>query len=275
MKHTDEFGDRMKMYEGAEAKRKLMPLLPIVARIDGRAFHKFTKGMDRPFDEALRSCMVGTTTALVKETGACIGYTQSDEISLVLYSDNIKSQTWFDGRIQKLVSQLAAQATIHFYRLVQEKMPKYADRVPTFDARVWNVPSLTEAANALVWRELDATKNSLSMAASALYKHSELHGKAGAQLHELLYAKGVNWNDYPAYFKRGTYVQRKTECWCFPFSGAEVDNLPPKHKARINPGQEFDRSVVTELKMPPITTVVNREDVFFRGASPLTSGELK
>ena len=106
----DDFGDRMKMYEGMEAGRRFMPGLPIIARIDGRSFHNFTKGMNRPFDETFTNCMIETTVALVKETGANLGFAQSDEISLCWYVDNPKQQVWFDGRIQKMTSQLAAQA---------------------------------------------------------------------------------------------------------------------------------------------------------------------
>lgn len=107
----DDLGDRMKMYEGMEAGRRLMPLLPALARIDGRAFHSFTRGMTRPFDAAFSVCMVDTTSALVRDTGACMGYTQSDEITLAWHSRTTQSQIWFDGRVAKMTSQLAAQAT--------------------------------------------------------------------------------------------------------------------------------------------------------------------
>ena len=112
---NDDFGDRMKLYEGMEAGRRFMPLLPVLARIDGRSFHSFTRGMDRPFDAVFSNAMVDTTAALVRETGACMGYTQSDEITLAWYSDNPKTQIWFDGRIAKMTSQLGAQATLIFY----------------------------------------------------------------------------------------------------------------------------------------------------------------
>lgn len=260
----DNLGDRMKMYEQAEAGRKLMPLLPIIARIDGRSFHSFTKGMERPFDKWFSSCMIDTTVALVEETGACMGYTQSDEISLAWHVDNLKSQLWFDGRISKMTSQLAAQATLVFYRLVLERMPQYADRMPTFDARVWNVPNRTEGANAFLWREWDATKNSLSMAASSYYSHKVLQGKNSADKHELLHEAGVNWNNYPVHFKRGTYVQRvltKT-----PFSAEELASLPEKHAARKNPNLVVERNVVSVVNLPPLGTVTNREEVIFDGA---------
>jgi tRNA(His) 5'-end guanylyltransferase len=260
----DSLGDRMKLYEGMEAGRRLMPLLPALARIDGRAFHSFTSGMDRPFDAAFSACMVDTTAALVRDTGACMGYTQSDEITLAWHSRTTQIQIWFDGRVAKMTSQLAAQATLTFYRLVLERMPEYADRLPTFDARVWNVPNRAEGANVFLWREWDATKNSVSMAASAYYSHKALMGKNSAQKHDMLRANGVNWNDYPALFKRGAYVQRRTVS--VPFSDEELDRLPPKHEARTNPALVVERSVCAVVDLPPLAGVLNREAVIFDGA---------
>jgi tRNA(His) 5'-end guanylyltransferase len=257
----------MKLYESAECGRRFMPLLPILARIDGRAFHGFTRGMERPFDPGLSQAMIDTTVALVFETNACMGYTQSDEITLAWHSTDPKSQVWFDGRVHKMVSQLGAQATLCFYRLMVERMPEYAAKLPTFDARAWQVPNRTEGANAFLWREWDATKNSLSMAASSVYSDKQLHGKNGADKHEMLHAKGINWNDYPAYFKRGTYVQRRTVHK--PFSAEEMDRLPPKHEARSVPGLLVERQQITVLEMPPFASVENREAVIFEGAEPV------
>lgn len=265
----DDLGDRMKLYEGMEAGRRLMPLLPALARIDGRTFHSFTKGMERPFDAAFSGCMLDTTAALVRDTGACMGYTQSDEITLAWHASTTQSQIWFDGRVAKMTSQLAAQATLVFYRLVLERMPQYANRLPTFDARVWNVPNRAEGANVFLWREWDAAKNSVSMAASAHYSHKALLGKNSPQKHEMLHAKGVNWNDYPPLFKRGAYVQRRTVS--VPFSTEELDKLPPKHEARKNPALAVERSVCAVLDMQPLGTVTNREAVIFDGAEPLVA----
>lgn len=268
----DDLGDRMKLYEKAESGRCLMPMLPVLARIDGRAFHSFTRGMARPFDAVFSHCMIETTKTLVRDTGACMGYTQSDEITLAWHSQSMRTQIWFDGRVAKMTSQLAAQATLTFYRLVLGALPQYADRLPTFDARVWNVPNRTEGANVFLWREWDATKNSLSMAASAYYSPKELHGKNSPQKHDMLLAKGVNWNDYPLFFKRGVYVQRRTVSQ--PFSVTELKLLPLKHAARQNPSLVVERSVCKELSMPPLSTVMNREDVIFEGVEPVI-GERK
>ena len=263
---NDELGDRMKLYELAEAGRRFMPLLPILARIDGRCFSGFTRGMKRPYDPTMTLMMVDTTRFLVEETGACMGYTQSDEITLAWHSTDIKSQVWFDGRIQKMTSQLGAQATLFFYRQCSERMPAYAAKHPTFDARAWQVPNRTEGANVFLWREWDATKNSLTMAAAEYYSHAELHEKNGADKHEMLHAKGINWNDYPAEFKRGMFLQRRT--LRTPFTTEELDSLPPKHHARQNPSLTIERSRVLVLDMPPFQTVTNREAVVFEGAEP-------
>lgn len=254
------------MYEGAEAGRRFMPLIPIVARIDGRSFSSFTRGMVRPYDKTMSDMMIETTKFLVEETNANVGYTQSDEISLAWHSTDHRSQVWFDGRIMKMTSQLAAQATLIFNRLVSERYPQYYNRMASFDARVWQVPNRTEAANMFVWREWDATKNSITMAASHYYSHAELQGKNGAEKQEMLFQKGVNWNDYPAFFKRGTYLQRRTVVK--PFSAEEIEKLPEKHAVRVNPSLLVKRSQVVELSLPIITTVINREDVFFSGAEP-------
>jgi tRNA(His) 5'-end guanylyltransferase len=234
-----------------------------MARIDGRTFHSFTRGMDRPFDRRFSEAMIKTTISLVRDTGACMGYTQSDEITLAWHAENSQSQIWFDGRVTKMTSQLAAQATLAFYRLTLELMPEYADRLPTFDARVWNVPNRTEGANVFLWREWDATKNSVSMAASAFYSHKSLLGKNTPQKHEMLFQKGINWNDYPTFFKRGTYVQRRTISK--PFSAEEISQLPEKHEARRNPALIVERSICAEIEMPPLSTVANREAVIFQG----------
>ncbi len=262
----DALGDRMKMYEQAEAGRRFMPLLPIIARIDGRAFSKFTKGMDRPFDRQMSHCMLETTISLVKETGACIGYTQSDEISLAWYSPTIKSQVWFDGRIAKMTSQLGALSTLYFNKLVSDRMPAFSRRNPTFDARVWTVPTLAEGANVFIWRQLDAMKNSVSMAASEYFSHKELLGKNTNQKKQMLFDVGVNWGFYHEIFKRGLFVQRQTKC--LKFTPEEIERLPHNHEARKNPNMTYNRSFVAPVSVD-LTKVSNREGFIFKGEEPI------
>lgn len=265
----DEMGDRMKEYEGAESDRRLMHLLPVCARLDGRAFHMFCKHLDRPYDKGFHDLMLDVTLYLVRETGAHIGYTQSDEISLIFYSGDYKSQIFFDGRIMKMVSILAAMATLRFnYSKDEYLMSKTLPRQdPMFDCRVWNVPNKVEACNVLYWRELDATRNSVTMAAQSYFSDKELHGKGGSDKQEMLFTKGVNWNDYPNFFKRGQYVQRRKVVR--KFTSSELDSLPPKHAARANPDLMVERTDVVMLDMPPFGKVANKVEVVFEGAEPI------
>lgn len=259
-----DIGDRMKLYEGMETERTLMPGLPVCIRLDGRAFHTFTKGLQQPYDDRFRDLMVDTTRALVNETGASVGYTQSDEITLILWSDERDSQPYFKGRIQKINSMLASFCSVTFNRLVPKYLPEKASTMPLFDCRVWNVPSLEEAANVVLWRELDATKNSVSSAAQSMFSHKRLHGLDSSQMQELMFSeKGVNWNDYPAKFKRGVYVARQVVEK--PFTTAELDSLPPKHAGRLNPDLKVKRAVVAILDLPPLMSVANRVSVLFHG----------
>lgn len=269
---SESLGDRMKLYEAAETGRRLMPLLPAMARLDGRAFHSFVRGLSRPFDERLSRLMIETASFLVRETTATCAYTQSDEITLAWVPAGFDSRVFFDGRVQKMTSVLASLASASFNRHLPEFLPpEYEGRLPVFDCRVWNVPNPEEAANTFVWRELDASKNSVAMAARALYSHAELDGKTAAEMQELLWRKGVNWNDYPAFFKRGTYLRRKVVARAF--TADELDQLPPRHAARSNPELVVERTVVTRLDIPPLARVTNRVGVLFRGEGPQLASE--
>lgn len=265
----DELGNRMKAYELAEAGARLMPRLPICARIDGKRFSKFTEGLPRPYDVRLSKLMVETTKYLVDETVARIGYTQSDEISLVWFDEDPKAQRFLDGRVQKLTSILASMTTAFFNKHLPAAIPERADALALFDCRVWAVPTKDEAANVLLWRELDATKNSVSMATRAHYPHAEVVDQNNAAMHELLFKKGVNWNDYPPFFKRGTFVRRQPLERAF--TAAELDALPPKHAARNDPDLVVTRSVLVEVDMPPFAKVLNRVGVIFDGEAPRTA----
>lgn len=267
----DDLGDRMKGYEMAEAGRRLMPLLPVLARLDGRAFHNFTRGLERPYDPRMSQMMVETALWLAQESNAVLAYTQSDEITLAWHVEEPTGQIFFDGRIQKMTSVLAGMASAYFNRLVQQHLPERARLLPVFDCRVWNVPSREEAANAFLWRERDAAKNSISMAARACFSHKELDGKSSSEMQEMLWQKGINWNDYPPFFKRGTFVQRRIVRR--PFTAQELDSLPPLHEARRNPDLIVERSQYQALEMPPLGKVTNRVAVIFDGAEPTTGGK--
>lgn len=265
---SDALGDRMKSYEAYETARRFLPLQPVYTRIDGRSFSAFTKGMGRPYDPRLTRAMIDTTKGLVEKTHARIGYTQSDEISLVWYSDTVESGYFFDGKIMKMTSVLASLATAIFTASANDHgLGMFMGRLPHFDCRVIQIPTQTEAANMFLWRELDATKNAISMAARAYYSHKELDHKNGPEMQEMLFAKGINFNDYPAAFKRGTFVRRITRER--PFTSEELARIPDAHRPPT--GQMVARSEIVELEMPKFSTVTNREAVIFDGADPDTS----
>lgn len=263
----DDFGDRMKGYEGAEAMRKLMPLLPIMVRLDGRAFHTFTRGMARPYDHEFHGLMCETTMHLVKETNAVLGYTQSDEISLVILPQG-KAEPYFGGRIQKICSILAASCSVKFNWELSRVYPDLGDKFPIFDARVWNVPTLQEAANTILWREQDAAKNSISSAANAYFSHKSLHGLDSKQKQEKLFQeKGINWNDYPDGCKHGYFIKRVVTSK--PFTTEELASLPPKHEAHKNPNLIITRSKYSLVEMPKLSSIQNLPDVLFGDAEPV------
>lgn len=152
--------------------------------------------------------------------------------------------------------------------LVPVVLPEKAGSPALFDCRVWTTPTLDEAANVFLWRERDATKNSISMAARCYYSHKELLNKSGSEMQEMLFQKGVNWNDYPDFFKRGTFVQRRTRCSVL--TPSELEALPPLHDARKSPDLMVMRSEVCVIEMPPFNKVKNRVAVLFDGTDPVS-----
>lgn len=267
---NDDLGNRMKQYESKEDSI-LIQGLPIVIRLDGRAFHSFTHGLKRPFDDDFRSLMVETTRKLVEETNAVVGYTQSDEISLILLPE---TQQYFGGRVNKINSLLGAFASVWFNHFYQENWFKFPNvpgnvlRKAYFDCRCFNVPTLNEAANHMLWREIDATKNSISAAAQAYFSPTQLDKLNSKQKQELLFQeKQINWNDYPTMHKKGVYLSRQRVK--HKFSLEEIEKLPPMHNARKNPDMEFERVEIKELEIPPINSIANKSDVLFYGKEPV------
>ena len=257
----------MKAYEAREADRRFLPMAPVYARIDGRNFSAFTRGMERPYDIAMTEAMIRTTEALVEETHARIGYTQSDEISLVWLAERSDSSIFFDHRVAKMTSVLASYATASFMIALQSEMPDRINKMPHFDCRAFQVPTRSEAANVFLWREQDATKNAVSMAARSVYSHNALDHKSGPEMQEMLFAKGINFNDYPAFFKRGTFVRREP-VWR-EFTADELHAIPEAH--RPAPDAKVQRSEIRRLDMPRFGSVTNREAVIFDGADPEVS----
>ena len=221
----DALGKRMK--EQYEHRTKI--LLPrrtyTLIRLDGKAFHTFTRGFERPFDTELIDMMDQTAITLCNEIqGVKCAFVQSDEISLLLTDfDKITSEGFFNGTIQKMVSVSASIATrafnaCHWGRtFLNEKDDKKrgCDIAAlacncligaAFDSRVFTIPDPNEVENYFIWRQQDATKNSIQMVAQSLYSHAELHGKNGSEQQDMIHAKGQNWNDYPVGQKRGRAV---------------------------------------------------------------------
>jgi tRNA(His) guanylyltransferase len=259
LKDTDDFGNRMKAYEAVETASKLDPMLPIYARIDGRAFSTFTRGMERPFDDRMTNAMIETTKHLVHETHARIGYTQSDEISLVWLADRPESDVFFSGKIQKMVSVLASMAAAKFATVTPRE---FAARLPHFDARVFQLPSKEEAANAFLWRAMDARKNAISMVAQSRFSHKALFGKGQKAMLAMLAEVGVDFEALPASFRRGSFVRR--EAAERMLTADELSRIPEEHW----PHGPVLRSDMRVLDMPAFNTVANRVAVIFDGADP-------
>jgi tRNA(His) guanylyltransferase len=258
----DQLGDRMKSYEAIETGRKFDSTLPVYARIDGRGFNKFTKNMNRPFDERMTRTMVDTTKYLVDKTHAAIGYVQSDEISLAWNGTSEGTKLFFDGKIQKTCSVLASMAAARFALAYHFEFHEWSYDMPHFDCRVFQMPSQTEVANMFLWREFDAQKNSISMLARHHFSHKDLQGKSGDEMIVMMAGKGVDMSNLPVSFRRGSWVQRVTgEKF---LTKAEYDKIPEKHRVGIDLTTPVMRSWVKVLDMPPFVTVANREDVIFR-----------
>lgn len=261
----DSLGDRIKRYEDAETGRAFLPGLPVIARLDGRCFSSFTAGMDRPYDLLMQRAMLETTKHLVAQAHPRIAYTQSDEISLVWESTETGG-IFFEGKVFKMTSVLAGMATARFMAYaLQAWTEKTFKALPAFDCRVFQVPTREEAANALLWRERDATKNAITMAAQVYYSPRELYQKSGAEKQEMLFAQGVNFNDYPSAFKRGTFVRRVTAPR--ELTAEELARIPEDRR----PTGPVLRSSILPLEVPPFGTVTNRVDFVFEGADPLTA----
>ena len=224
---------RMKEFYENVPKTNLMRRTPVVIRIDGKTFHSFTKGFKRPFDEVLIKTMQETTKYLCENIQGCVlGYTQSDEISLVLVDyQRFETSAWFDYEVQKMCSIAASMATMAFNKFFYEnvflyngmasvdmsnkKYPykevyaKAVKKGAMFDARVFNIPK-EEVTNYIYWRQLDASRNSIQMVGQANFSHKELHCKTCNNIQDMLMEqKGINWNDYPTVCKRGTAVIKK------------------------------------------------------------------
>jgi tRNA(His) guanylyltransferase len=200
MNKGDSLGDRMKGYERA-AKYVLPRRMPVILRVDGKAFHTVTRGCAKPFDPYLMGKMDHVAVRLCEEAqGAVLAFVQSDEVSVLLHNyKRLNSEAWFDNEVQKLVSVAAGIAAGAF--------SKAWGHAVAFDARVFVLPE-AEVANYFIWRQQDATRNSIQMATRAVYSHAQVDGKNTSEMQEMLHAKGINWNNYSTGEKRGRAVVR-------------------------------------------------------------------
>lgn len=261
-------GDWQKWLEKNFSPEIMIPTLPVVIRLDGNNFSSWSKKLTKPFDSNLTDLMVDLTKFLVNETNAVIGFHQSDEITLILYSDDRKSSIYNDGKKQKILSKLTGKAVQYF----NEKRPLYLpthNKVANFDCRIYQTPTLHDACMSLQWREHDATRNSIQMLGRSVYSDEEIFKLNTSQIqHKLMLEKNINWNDLDARFKRGTYVRRvKTSK---PFTELELKTLPPNHNAHKNANMVIERNIISVVDMPIFSTVVNKIRVVFDGEEPYT-----
>lgn len=206
-----KINDRMKMYESQETSRKFVfSGVPVIARLDGRGFSKFTKSMNRPFDLDFTKLMQNTAAYLLKECSAEIAYTQSDEITLVFYKNYVESDIFFAGKIQKMVSVLSSLATAYFVSQAISKFPQEcAKKLPVFDCRLFQVPSKDEAVNCVLWRMQDAERNSVSMLGRAYFSHSEMTGVCRDDvIYKLRTEKNVFWDELNPELKYGSFAKK-------------------------------------------------------------------
>lgn len=204
----DALGTRMKENYEFITKYKLPRHTYTVIRVDGVNFHNYTKHLDKPFSAPFQEAMINTAKWLCQEIhGTVLAFVESDEISLLLVDfANIHTEPWYGGVIQKMASVSAGMATsaFLFYRRVQS-----FNTNAYFDARVFTIPDPTEVANYFIWRQKDATRNSINMVAQSKFSHKQLQGASCEQMQEMLWQQHkINWNDYPTYQKRGTALYK-------------------------------------------------------------------
>ncbi len=229
---TSDLAKRMKGYEYV-TRTHLITRMPVIIRLDGRAFHTFTRGFKRPFDDLLIKTMQQTTKYLCENIQGCVlGYTQSDEITLVLVDyKTFSTDAWFGYNVQKCTSVAASMATMAFNRFFADNVGDFctynyerhddsqlqyeqilSDAIrkgAMFDARIFNLQK-EEVTNNIYWRQLDASRNSIQMLGQANFSHGELQNKNCSQIQDMLMLqKGINWNNLPTYKKRGSCCIKK------------------------------------------------------------------
>lgn len=229
----DDLGDRMKGYENAN-RLYLTRRMPMVIRVDGKAFHTLTADMKRPWDEGMIEAMLFTAKYLCEHIqNVKLAYVQSDEISLLLTDyDRLGTEAWFDKNLQKMVSVSAAMATLAFNKNI---VKSYPNKEGVFDSRAFIIPK-EEVCNYFLWRQNDATRNSVQMLARANFSHKSLDGLNNSQVQDkLILEKKINWNDEATYKKWGSCIRKSDMGWA-------IDLEPPIFSK--------DRGYINDLLIP-------------------------
>jgi len=233
----DTLGDRIKGQYEDRTRYSLPRRTYTIIRLDGKAFHTYTRGLEKPFDKGLFEDMDAAIVAMIPEIqGAQFAYTQSDEISILL-TDFAQPTTsaWFDGNLQKMCSVAASVITAEFNKqrwlrdaLLNRATPDF-ETIAYFDARVFTIPDPTEVMNYFIWRNQDCARNSVSMVAQSLYSHKELHGKNTTEKHEMIHQAGKNWaTDYTDGEKNGRVIVKEEYLASVPGGPNCSGQEPPK-----------------------------------------------
>lgn len=240
-------GDYCKWLEKNFSNEIMIPTLPVIIRLDGNNFSNWTKGLDKPFDDRLIKLMSDTTKFLVEETNAVVGYTQSDEITLILYNPIRNSQIYHNGKKQKIISKLTAKCVNYFNERRKELLPNH-NKLAVFDCRIYQTPSIEDAVGQLIWRENDAVRNSILNLSQKYYSHNEMMNIKTNQLVENLKNDfNVDWNDLPNKMKRGVYIKRRIINR--EFSEEEILKLPPQHDY-FKGVKNIQRNYISEIDIP-------------------------
>jgi tRNA(His) 5'-end guanylyltransferase len=258
----DALGDKHKQYE-KQYQETLTEGLPFVVRLDGRSFHTYTRGLARPYDAGMSRAMEATMKALVEEFHPTVGFTQSDEITLVFANQTSETNTQmiFGGKVSKILSNFAAFASVEFFKQSVRNLPEDKwELTPTFDARVMQYETLELAAENVMWRETDAIRNSVTMAASAYFSHKELQGKGHTAKLRMLKEKGVEWNAYPTHFKQGIFARRVTSM--VQLTDNELLRIPEKFRPESNMVARTSVQLV-ELKAEKLEAVTEEQRIQF------------
>jgi tRNA(His) 5'-end guanylyltransferase len=260
----DVLGDEIKAHEKLNSDRAANIGDPVVIRVDGASFSKFTRNASKPFDERISAAMVHATKSTVDEFNCRLGYTQSDEISFLLYSSD--QELPLSGRYEKLASRFAAHVTAHFLKKGLELFPELiGERLPSFDGRAMSFPTLDLAAKAILWRELDARRNAVSMAARSVFSPNELSGRSSWEQRKMMSARGLEFDDFPETFRRGAFVRRVKVVR--ELTVEELSRIPEKHR----PNGPVERSSIEQVTMPNLSLVDNLADVLVFNADPIVA----